>query len=136
MVHRRELQIRSLVIVLLVVAASACSSMSSEGAATERQLAEQLVVATQSANVAPRLTVDLAESLYGTDARSVCAAFEGGTSTSADLILRGNTAQGRRKAITDAAVTYAGLVVRTYCPDVLADYAAVVRDVDPFGTDG
>jgi hypothetical protein len=113
---------------LLVVG---CSSTSDEDEATEQQLAEQLVAATQEAGVAPRLTVDVAESLYGTDAPAVCDAFDGGTSSAGDLILRGNVAQGRRKAITDDAVTYAGLVIQTYCPDVQSDFDDAVADIDP-----
>jgi hypothetical protein len=108
-----------------------CSSTSDADEATEQQLAEQLVTATQQAGVAPRLTVDTAEALYGTDASTVCDAFDGGTTTSADLILRGNTAQGRRKTITDEAVTYAGLVIQTYCPDVTPDFDEAVADLDP-----
>jgi hypothetical protein len=115
-------------IALLVVG---CSSTSDEDEATEQQLAEQLVAATQEAGVAPRLTVDVAESLYGTDAPAVCDAFDGGTSSAGDLILRGNVAQGRRKAITDDAVTYAGLVIQTYCPDVQSDFDDAVADIDP-----
>jgi hypothetical protein len=126
---------RPIAIVILVVAGAACSSTSDEDAATEQQLAEQLVAATQAADVAPRLTVGVAESLYGTDAPAVCEAFEGGTTTAAELVLRGNLAQGRRKTITDDAVTYAGLVVQTYCPDVLPDFEAAVGDLDPFETD-
>jgi hypothetical protein len=117
---------------LLVVAS--CSSTSDEDKATEQQLAEQLVAATEQAGVAPQLTVDVAEALYGTDAPAVCDAFDGGTSTAGDLILRGNLAQGRRKTITEDAVTYAGLVIQTYCPEVLPDFDEAVADLDPFET--
>lgn len=126
----RQVAISSVVVLLAV----SCSSTSDDDEATEQQLAEQLVAATEQAGVAPNLTVDVAESLYGTDASTVCDAFDGGTSTSADLILRGNLAQGRRKAITDDAVTYAGLVIQTYCPDVLSDFNDVVADLDPLET--
>ncbi|MGB0113752.1 MAG: hypothetical protein WBP59_11075 [Ilumatobacteraceae bacterium] len=111
-----------------------CSSTSEADAATEQQLAGQLIAATSAAGVAPRLTVDLATALYGTDASAVCDAFDGGTTTSADLILRGNTALGRRKTITDDAVVYAGLVIQTYCPDVTPDYESAVAAIDPVET--
>ena len=41
---------------------------------------------------------------------------------------------GRRKTITDDAVTYGRLVVETYCPDSLDEYDDVVDDLDPFET--
>lgn len=134
MARRRWASIPAIVALTLVLAVGGCSSTSDEDQATEQQLAEQLVDATQSAGVTPRLTVDVAEALYGTDAPTVCDAFDGGTSTSAELILRGNMAQGRRKTITDDAVTYARLVVETYCPDVLPDFDDAVTDIDPFDT--
>jgi hypothetical protein len=117
-----------------VVALGACSSTSDADEAEEQARAEELVAATQEAGVAPRLTVEAAESLYGTDAATVCEAFEGGTTTSAELLLFGNAAQGRRKAITEDAVTYAGLVVQTYCPDELDHFNEAVADLDPFET--
>lgn len=112
------------------VAGIACSSTSDDDIATQQRLAEQLIGATKQAGVAPRLTVDVAESLYGTDARAVCAAFDGGTSTVGDHILLGNLAQGRRKTITDDAASYAGLVIQIYCPEVLSHFAEVVADLD------
>lgn len=122
--------------VLLVIAGAmlvaSCSSTSDADAATEQQKAESLVQATQAAGVAPRLTVDIAESLYGTSAPAVCDVFDGGLSTSESLILLGNPANGRRKTITTNAVTYAQLVVETYCPDELGDFNDAVAGLDPF----
>jgi hypothetical protein len=123
---------RAVLFLLFCLLAVACSSTSDADKATEQRLAEQLVAATEKAGVAPRLTTDAAESLYGTDASSVCDAFDGGASTAADLIMRGNLAQGRRKVITDEAVIYTGLVVETYCPDLLIHLEDVVKDLDPF----
>ena len=91
---------------------------SDESDSSEQALAEQLVAATQAAGVAPRLTVDTAKSLYGTDAEAVCKAFDGELSTSAKNQLLGRFGLSRRKTITDHAVTYGGLVVDTYCPEV------------------
>jgi hypothetical protein len=121
-----------LVTAALLVLPSACSSTSDSDEATEQALAEQLVDATHAAGVAPRLTVDVAESLYGTEAPAICDAFDGGLSTAEQNLLLGNPAHGRRKTITDEAVTYGRLVVETYCPDNLDEYDDVVADLDPF----
>jgi hypothetical protein len=111
----------------LVVAGCGEDAASASG----RAQAEQLVAATEDAGVAPGLTVEAAEALYGDDAPAVCRAFDGGTSSAADVALRGHLAN-RRKVITTDAVTYGRLVVQTYCPDVLEDYDAVVDELDPF----
>lgn len=116
--------------VVLVVAG--CSSTSEADQAAETDKAEQLVAATQAAGVAPRLTVEVAESLYGTDATSVCDLLDDGLSNAAGIVILGNPAQGRRKTITDHAVEYGRLVVQTYCPDELDRYDGVVDDLDPF----
>src|SRR6186997_1511891 len=100
----------------LLLLPSACSSTSASDEATEQALAEQLVDASHAAGVAPRLTVAVAESLYGTEAPAICDAFDGGLSTAEQNLLLGNPAHGRRKTITDDAVTYGRLVVETYCP--------------------
>ena len=102
------------VMVLLVM--SGCSS-SDDDEAAEKASAEQLVEATQAAGVAPRLTVGVAESLYGTDAPGVCDVFDDGLSTAEQNLILGNPGHGRRKTITDEAVIYGRLVVQTYCPD-------------------
>lgn len=116
----------------LLLPLSACSSTSERDEANQRQLADQLVAATQAAGILPKLTPEVVESLYGTDARSVCDAFDGGLSTSAANLLLGNPGHGRRNTITTTAVTYAGLVIQTYCPDVLADFDEAVEDIDAF----
>ena len=125
-----------LVTAALLLLPSACSSTSASDEATEQALAEQLVDATRAAGVAPRLTVDVAESLYGTEAPAICDAFDGGLSTAEQNLLLGNPAHGRRKTITDDAVTYGRLVVETYCPDDLDEYDDVVTDLDPFEASG
>ncbi len=89
------------------------------------------MTATEAAGIFPRLTPDVVASLYGSDASAVCNAFDGGLSTSAANLLRGNPGHGRRKNITATAVTYASLVIQTYCPDVLPDFEAAVEDMDP-----
>ena len=72
---------RLVAVVALSTIVALCAGCSSDDDASEQALAEQLVAATQAAGVAPRLTVDLAESLYGTDAPAVCDAFDGEPST-------------------------------------------------------
>jgi hypothetical protein len=114
-----------------LLAISACASTSESDEAKQQALATQLVAAAQAAGVAPRLTPAVAESLYGTDAPGVCDTFEGGLSTSEQNLLRGNPALGRRKAITDRAITYGRIVVETYCPDKLDEYDDEVDDLDP-----
>lgn len=114
-----------------VVAACGSEADTGIGGASAEQLAEQLVDATTAAGIVPALTPEIAEAMYGTEAPTVCRAFEGGLSTPAANLIRGNPRQGRRQTISTTAVTYAGLVVQTYCPDVLPDFEAAVRDVDP-----
>ncbi len=126
--HRRRLTILGLAATTSLLVA--CGS--DEAGSSEEALAQQLVDATAAAGVAPRLTVDVAEALYGTDAPAVCDAFDGGLSTTAKNILLGNPGHGRRKTITDDAIEYGRLVVQTYCPQFGADYDAVVADLDPF----
>jgi len=117
---------------IVVFAGIGAGCGSDESDASEQALAEQLVSATQAEGVAPHLTVDAAESLYGTDARAVCKAFDGELSTSAKNQLLGRFGLSRRKTITDQAVTYGGLVVDTYCPEFRDRYDEVVADIDPF----
>jgi hypothetical protein len=129
--HRVRRRVVALVaIVALAGLTAGCGSDESD--ASEQALAEKLVAATQAAGVAPNLTVDAAESLYGSDAPAVCKAFDGDLSTSAKNQLLGRFGLGRRKTITDQAVTYGGLVVDTYCPEFRENYDAVVADLDPF----
>ena len=116
----------------LLLLTTACGSTSDADEAKEQALAEQLVDAAHSAGVAPRLTVDVAESFYGTKAPAVCDAFDGGLSTAEKNLILGNPAHGRRKTITDDAVTYGRVVVETYCPDKLDHYNDAVDDLDPF----
>ncbi len=109
--HRVRRRVVALVaIVALAGLTAGCGSDESD--ASEQALAEKLVAATQAAGVAPNLTVDAAESLYGSDARAVCKAFDGDLSTSAKNQLLGRFGLSRRKTITDQAVTYGGLVDR------------------------
>jgi hypothetical protein len=122
-------------VVAATLAALLTAGCSTNPSAEEQQLAETLVSSAHEAGIAPRLTVDVAESLYGTDAPTVCDAFEGGTSTSGELLLFGNQTQRRRKTITDDATAFARLVVETYCPDVLPDFDEAVERVDPIERD-
>jgi hypothetical protein len=110
-----------------VVLLAGCSSTVS---AKEKSQAEKLVAETKSAGVAPGLTVGIAESLYGTSAAQICDVLDGGVSSVEKLLLTGNPAGRREKLITTDAVTYGGLVVKTYCPDELSTYDDLVDDID------
>jgi hypothetical protein len=128
--RRRRRLVAALALSTVVALSAGCGSDAADDA-SEQELAEQLVASTQAAGIAPRLTVDVAESLYGTDAEAVCEAFDGELSTSAKNQLLGRFGLNRRKTITDHAVTYGGLVVDTYCPEFRAQYDDVVADLDP-----
>lgn len=122
-----------LVLIAVALVLVACDD---DASSEERERAEQLVAAAQAAGVAARLTPEVAASLYGTDAAAVCDVVRDGVDTGgARLLLLGNPAQGRRRTITDDAVTYGRLVVETYCPDELANYDDLVADVDPIETE-
>ncbi len=88
------------------------------------------MAAARSAGVAPRLTVGVAESLYGTSAPQICDALDGGVSSAESLLLKGNPASRRPKLVTTDAVTYERLVVQTYCPSHLSTYDDLVSDID------
>lgn len=127
---RRGLAAPAVVAACLFVAAG-CSTDDREA----REKAEELVAATSAAGVAPRLTADVAEALYGTDAAPVCDVFEGGLTSAERLILLGNPSDRRHKTITDHSVAYAALVIETYCPEHREDFLDEVRDLDPFESD-
>lgn len=127
--HLRRVE-RAAAFAVLLVVVTGCGTTDHD--ASEQQLAQQLVDATSAAGVAPQLTVQTAEALYGSDAPAVCNAFDGGLSTSAANIILGNPGHGRRKTITDDAIEYGRLVVQTYCPQSSAEYEAAVNDLDPF----
>jgi len=112
----------------VLVLLSGCSS--SEAGSTEKANAESLVSAAHAAGVAPDLTVGVAESLYGTSAPQICDVLEDGLGSAEALLLSGNPSGRREKLITDDAVTYGGLVVKTYCPDELDEYDDLVADID------
>ena len=122
-----EAVVRAAVLVGAVTLLGACSTTHS---AKEQSDAEQLVSAAHSAGVAPRLTVGVAESLYGTSAPQICDALDGGVSTAEQLLLTGNPAGRRGKLITNDAITYERLVVQTYCPTQLSTYDDLASDID------
>lgn len=113
--------------VLVALLLTGCSST---GSHEERAKAEKLVKATESAGVAPGLTVDTAEALYGDSAAPVCDALDGGVGNVEQLLLTGNVTGRRDKVITEDAVTYGRLVVQVYCPDELDTYDDLVDDID------
>jgi len=122
--------------VLAVVALLAACGSATSGQSEEAARAQQLVSTAQAAGVAPRLTVDVAESLYGSSAAQVCDALDGGVSSAESLLLALNPAGRRAKVISTDAVTYERLVVQTYCPQQLSTYDDLVSGMDPVETTG
>jgi hypothetical protein len=114
--------------IALAVALSGCGT---SGSADEQAKAEQLVKETDSAGVAEGLTVQTAESLYGTSAPQICDALDAGIGSAASMLLTGNPSGRRPKLVTTDAVTYAGLVVSVYCPDQTKAFDDLLADIDP-----
>ncbi len=115
--------------VVAITLLAGCSSSSANPQSVEHTRAVELVSRAHTAGVAPRLTVDTAEALYGKDAPAVCDAFEQGLNTPEELILLGNPSGRRAKPIPPHAVRYGRIVVQTYCPDELEHYEAAVKDL-------
>jgi hypothetical protein len=112
--------------------AGGCGGFSHAGqGSAEQEKAQQLVSAAHASGLAPHMTVDIAEALYGEDAASVCDVFEGGLTTSERNDLLGNPANRRAKTITTNAIDYGRLVVKTYCPDELSRFNSIVSDLNP-----
>jgi len=130
--RKRRLRVGAVALAVLALTSGCSSDDSDDDEAFEQSLAEQLVAATQAAGVAPRLTVDVAEAMYGSDAPTVCEAFDGELSTATKNQLLGRFGLSRRKTITDSAVTYGGLVIDTYCPEFRSRYDDLVADLDTF----
>ena len=121
-----------LLVLAFALLASGCGGFSNAGAGSaEQEKAQQLVSAAHAAGLAPHLTVEVAEALYGEDAAGVCDVFEGGLTTAERNDLLGNVANRRPKTITTNAIDYGRLVVKTYCPDELSRYDSVVSDLNP-----
>jgi hypothetical protein len=124
------------VLLCALVPVAACSSTGAGEQATEQANAETLVSAAHAAGVAPGLTVEVAESLYGTTASQICDVLDDGVSSTESLLLAGNPSGRREKLVTTDAVTFGRLVVKTYCPDELSTYDDLVADIDPTTTTG
>ncbi len=118
--------------VVSVAAAIAAGACSSDTDPVAEQRATQLIAATQQAGLAPGLTIESAEALYGADAPAFCEAHRADLDGVAGLVVRGNTAQGRRPTVTDEAIAYGRLVAEIYCPDVLDDFDNLVDEIEPF----
>jgi hypothetical protein len=118
---------------LVIVAAALLIAVGcSTDDATTRAKAEQFVAATSAAGLAPRLTVEVAEALYGADAAAVCDVFADGLTSAEHLILLGNPSDRRHKTITDHSIQYAGLVIEIYCPEHTGHFIDEIHDLDPF----
>ena len=127
---------RGAVLLGVLVLVAACSSTGAEEQATEEADAKTLVSAAHAAGVATGLTVEVAESLYGTSASQICDVLKDGVSSAESMLLSGNPSGRREKLVTTDAVTYERLVVKTYCPDELSTYDDLVADIDATKTTG
>jgi len=121
---------RVAVVVSALVLVAGCSSTGAKEQAAEKADATKLVSAAHKAGVAQDLTVEVAESLYGTSAPQICDVLEDGVSSAESLILNGNPSGRREKLITTDAITYERLVVKTYCPDELSTFEDLTADID------
>jgi hypothetical protein len=110
---------------------SACSSSTTTDQAGDAASAQKLVAAAHAAGVAPGLTAEVAESLYGGSAAQVCDVLGGGVSSAESMLLTLNPSGRRAKVITDDAIAYGRLVVQTYCPGELSTYDDLVADMHP-----
>lgn len=129
MIDRTAIARRAVAVIGTATLAVGCSA--SDGSQSDaRANAEALVSAAQSAGVTPRLTPQVAESLYGDSAPQLCDALDDGVSTTEQVLLAGNPAGRREKLITTDAITYGGLVVKTYCPDNSTAFNDLVADID------
>ncbi len=128
----RPLLCGGLLALALAMFAAGCGGFSNAGAGSaEQEKAQQLVSSAHAAGLAPHLTVEVAEALYGKDAAAVCDVFEDGLTTAERNDLLGNSANRRPKTITTNAIDYGRLVVKTYCPDELSRYNSIVDDLNP-----
>ena len=127
---------RAAAVACALVLVAGCSSTSAKEQATEKADAQKLVSAAHSAGVAPDLTVEVAESLYGTSASQICDVLKDGVSSAESMLLSGNPSGRREKLVTTDAVAYERLVVKTYCPDELSTYDDLVADIDATKTTG
>jgi hypothetical protein len=132
----RVVVVALVVVAVVLVVWVLVAKISPVNAATSQQKAQQFVAAAHAAGVAPRLTVGVAEALYGSNAPAVCRVFEGGLTTAEKNDLVGNPSSRRPKTITTNAVTYGRLVVQTYCPDELSQYNAFVKNLNPVTSSG
>ncbi|MGB0101399.1 MAG: hypothetical protein WBP61_14070 [Nocardioides sp.] len=135
MIHGTAPAGRALTILAVAVLVGGCASTDGAQARSESH-AQELVAATQSAGVAPGLTAQVAESLYGDSAPQICGVLDDGVSTAEQLLVSGNPAGRREKLISTDAITYEGLVVQTYCPGHSDAYDDLVADIDGTATTG
>ncbi|MDX2381379.1 MAG: hypothetical protein QNM02_16655 [Acidimicrobiia bacterium] len=131
MANRRRCPTALAVVAAVLSVAVGCSTDDE----TARAKAEEFVAATSAVGIAPRLTVGVAEALYGDDAAAVCDAFDGGLTSVERLILLGNPSGRRHKTITDHSIVYARLVIETYCPEQREHFRDEVEDLDPVESD-
>jgi|GEM_PF-3120013 len=114
----------------LLVLAGVVAGCGADRSPLAEQRAEELVAAAEAAGVADNVTVENAEALYGTSATAVCDVF----SDDGELNVPGNPAGRHWQLVTSDAAEYTRLVVKTYCPDRLPQFEAVVEELEISGS--
>lgn len=122
--------------VLAVLALGALAGCAVEDDDEAADKAAQLVTATRAAGLAPRLTADIAESLYGDDAPAVCDVFDDDLGSAARMLLLGNPSGRRAKSVTSHSVEYLAVVVEVYCPEHTPRIRDELDELDPLERDG
>jgi len=107
----------------LALAITGCADIDEPTAASR---AETLVEEARATGIAPDLTVDVAESLYGDSAPTVCGPLDDDP-VSVLTWSRVNRHMPEEQ-VTDL-VDYDRLVIDTYCPDLAGDYEELLDDL-------
>ena len=116
-----------LLVCVYALVAVACGQSDADEADAEAK-AERLVVLAESQGY-DRLTVQIAEVVYGTSAPTVCGAFDSGWHR--DLaIYHGRNPSGRlAQQVGPDLLAFDRLVIEVYCPEHLQDFDEFVGDL-------
>ena len=95
---------------VIVVGAASCSEQ--EATATAR--ADELVAEARSTGVAPDLDAEVAISLYGDDAPTVCGPLE---DDPVNITTWSRVNRGMPDTLVDELIRFDRLVIDVYCPD-------------------
>jgi hypothetical protein len=119
---------RATIAVLAVAAATFLGGCKSSTTDAEAAKAEELQAAI--APLGTKIETDVAASLYGTDGGAVCAEADdpGAVATEAASTVSHRFTLKKTEADVDS-IAYIRAVIKTYCPDQLADYDDYIRDL-------